>query len=356
MAIAAAPVKLGTALIVGNFLSKHGRNRSVCEDLAERLRVAGWNILTTSHKTGRIARLIDMLGACWRWRREYQAAQVDLYSGPAFFWALALGFLLRRLHKPFVITLHGGNLPAFSLKWPRFMGSLLGSASMVTAPSGYLAEALRPFCGDIEILPNAIDISAYPFRLRRKAAPTIVWLRAFHRIYQPTLAVLALADLVGEFPDIRLIMAGPDKLDGSLEATKSLAVSLGVSDRIEYTGSVAKAKVPETINRGDIFLNTSAVDNHPVTLIEAMACGSCVVTTQPGGISYLVENRVNGILVATNEGPALAEGIAGVLRNPGIAEDLSRRARQSVEAFDWACILPRWSQLLGQLVGIQSAG
>ena len=356
MEIAAAPIKLGTVLIVGNFLSGHGRNRSVCEDLAERLRDAGWHILTTSHKTGRLARLVDMLGACWRWREEYQAAQVDLYSGPAFFWALALGFLLRRLHKPFVLTLHGGNLPIFSRKWPRFMRLLLGSASRVTAPSGYLAEALRPIRGDIEILPNAIDISAYPFRLRSKVTPTIVWVRAFHQIYQPTLAVLALADLVGEFPDIRLIMAGPDKLDGSLEETKSLAASLGVSDRIEYTGSVAKVKVPECINRGDIFLNTSAVDNHPVTLIEAMACGSCVVTTRPGGIPYLVQDRVNGILVAKDEGPAVAEGMAGVLRNPVIAEDLSRRARQSVEGFDWASILPRWSSLLGQLVGIQSAG
>jgi len=356
MEIVAAPIKLGTALIVGNFLSGHGRNRSVCEDLAERLQGAGWCILTTSRKTGRVARFVDMLGACWRWRGEYQAAQVDLFSGPAFFWALALGFLLGRLRKPFVLTLHGGNLPAFGRKWPRFMRSLLGSASKVTAPSGYLAEAFRPFRGNIEILPNAIDISAYPFRLRRKATPTIVWLRAFHRIYQPTLAVLALADLVGEFPDIRLIMAGPDKLDGSLQATKSLAVSLGVSDRIEYTGSVAKVKVPECINRGDIFLNTSAVDNHPVTLIEAMACGSCVVTTRPGGIPYLVEDRVNGILVAKDEGPALAEGVAGILRNPGVAEDLSRRARQSVEAFDWAAILPRWSSLLGQLAGIQSAG
>ena len=104
---------IGTVLIVGNFLSVHGRNRSVCEDLAERLQSIGWEVLTASHQTGRVARMIDMLRACWRWRGRYHVAQVDLYSGPAFFWALALGLLLRSLHKPFVLTLHGGNLPSF---------------------------------------------------------------------------------------------------------------------------------------------------------------------------------------------------------------------------------------------------
>jgi glycosyltransferase involved in cell wall biosynthesis len=351
-----ASIKIGTALIVGNFLSSHGRNRTVCEDLADRLQSAGWDVLTTSRKTGRVPRLLDMLSACWRWRACYQVAQIDLYSGLAFFWAFALGFLLRRLHKPFVLTLHGGNLPAFSKKWPRSVRWLLQSAAAVTAPSGYLAETLRPFREDIEILPNAVDISAYPFRLRRKAKPEIVWLRAFHHIYQPTLAVVVLAELLGEFPDAHLIMAGPDKRDGSLQATQSLAISLGVSDRIEYTGGIAKAEVPACINRGDVFLNTSTVDNHPVTLIEAMACGACVVTTGPGGIPYLVRDQENGVLVAKNEGAALAEGIAGILRNPKLAESLSQAARRSVEAFDWTRILPRWSSLLGRLAGIPSAG
>lgn len=336
-------------MIAGNFLSARGRNRGVCEDLAERLRANGWRIFTTSQKTGRIARLFDMLSAAWKWRNRYQVVQIDLYSGPAFFWALALGALLRCLAKPFVLTLHGGNLPAFARNWPRLVRWLLKRAASVTAPSGYLKEALQPFRDDILVLPNAIDLSAYPFKLRTSIAPVVVWLRAFHHIYQPTLAVEAFAEVIREFPGARLILAGPDKHDGSLAAARSLADSLGVSKSVEFVGAVAKADVPAFINRGDVFLNTSAVDNHPVTLIEAMACGACIVSTQPGGIPYLLSNDVNGLLVCRNEGSELAKSIARLLHDANFAERLSRQARIAAEAFDWSEILPRWSSLLSEL-------
>ena len=124
-----------SVLLVGNFLSASAGNRGVCEDLAERLAATGWNVITTSSRTGRLARLTDMLHTVWSRRREYRVAQVDLYSGPAFFWAAAVCGLLRCLGKPYVLTLHGGNLPAFSENWRRLTQAVLGSASAVTLTS-----------------------------------------------------------------------------------------------------------------------------------------------------------------------------------------------------------------------------
>ena len=121
-------------LIAGNFLSGAGGNRGVCEDLAERLGVLGWRVVTASRYTGRVARVADILHTAWSKRRNYEVAQIDLFSGPAFFWALALGWLLGRLRKPYVLTLHGGNLPDFSNRWPRITGWLLRGAAAVTAP------------------------------------------------------------------------------------------------------------------------------------------------------------------------------------------------------------------------------
>ncbi|HEY3940820.1 MAG TPA: glycosyltransferase family 4 protein [Bryobacteraceae bacterium] len=336
----------GSVLIVGNFLSSAGRNRSVCEDLAERLSASGWTVVATSHRTGRLARLLDMLVAAWRTRKQYQVAQIDLFSGPAFFWAAAVCWLLRCLKKPYILTLHGGNLPAFSARWPRFLGALLRSAAAVTAPSGYLSEALQRFRSDILILPNAIDLPAYPFRARQTAAPRLIWLRAFHRIYQPSTAVRALALLAADFPDVRLSMAGPDKQDGSLIEARSLAEALGVAGRIDFSGRLPKAEIPLFLNQGDIFMNTSAVDNHPVTLLEAMACGACVVSTAPGGIPYLAKDRLNCLLVPTGDAQALAQGVSEILGKPKLAATLSQNARRAVEEYDWSVILPRWRELL----------
>src|SRR5690242_14260471 len=104
-------------LIVGNFLSASRASRGVCEDLATRLRSAGWCVITTSSKPGRVRRLVEMLCTAWRERRAYDIAQVDVYSGPAFVLAECVCVLLRLLRKPIVLVLHGGNLPQFAEHW-----------------------------------------------------------------------------------------------------------------------------------------------------------------------------------------------------------------------------------------------
>src|SRR4051812_4267362 len=107
----------GSILILGNFLSKAGGSRGVCEELAERLAARDWHVLTASAKRPKLLRLSDMLLTVLKHRQKYAVAQVDVFSGPAFFWAEAVCALLRRLGKPYVLTLHGGNLPEFAKRW-----------------------------------------------------------------------------------------------------------------------------------------------------------------------------------------------------------------------------------------------
>jgi glycosyltransferase involved in cell wall biosynthesis len=335
-----------SVLMIGNFLSGPGASRGVCEELRDRLSASGWNVITASSRRGRITRLLDMLQTAWRYRREYQAAQIDVFSGPAFLWAAAVGILLRLLGKPYVLTLHGGNLPVFSARWPRATRLLLGGAAAVTAPSGYLLEAMRQFRADMRLLPNAIDLSLYPFRLRHSARPRLVWVRAFHRIYDPCRAVEVLAALVPEFRDVELLMVGPDKDDGSLAAAVSLAAELGVKERIHFSGRVAKNEVADWINRGDIFLNTSLVDNNPVTILEAMACGACVVTTRAGGIPHLARHGTDALLAEPGDGREMAGLVREILRRPALASALSANARRTVESLDWRNVLPQWEGLL----------
>ena len=336
----------GSLLIVGNFLSKSIGNRSVCEDLAERLPGYGWQVSTTSHRPGRVRRLADMLLTAWLTRDGYWMAQVDLYSGPAFYWAAAVCGLLRMMNKPYILTLHGGNLPQFGRRHRWSVKKLLQSAAAVTAPSRYLFEEMREYRADIQVLPNAIALAHYPFVPRDTARPRLVWIRAFHHIYQPSLAIRVLAQLKELFPDIQLTMAGPDKGDGSLQEARAIARELGVEDRIQFLGQLPKAEIARWINTGDIFLNTSSVDNCPVTVIEAMACGACVVTTAVGGIPYLCSQDADAMLTPAGDVDAMTASVVRVLSQPGLAASLSRNARSRVELLDWSAILPRWTSLL----------
>ena len=338
-------------LLVGNFLSNSIGTRGVGEELSHRLIARGWQVITTSSRRSRPARLLEMASTCWRCRREFDVAQVEVYSGRAFLWSEAVCQILQSLNKPFVLTLHGGNLPSFVRRHPLRGCRLLESAAAVTAPSSYLLEEMRPYRHDLQLVPNGLNLQVYPFRRRSPAVPKLIWLRAFHSVYNPELAVHAVARLVQEFPSIELHMIGPDKGDGSRSRTAEAARQLGVARHIKIHGAIPKSEIPSRLCQADIFLNTTNVDNTPVTVMEAMACGLCVVTTKVGGIPYLLQHERNGLLVAPCDAEQMASAVRRVLAEPALACRLSSEGRQSVEKFDWSLILPQWEQLFKTLGG-----
>lgn len=337
-------------LFVGNYFPQPQRSRQVCEELSTRLERSGWTILRTSFVKSRPLRLADMMQATWRRRRAYQAAHVSVFSGSAFTWAEATSWLLHRAGKPFVLTLHGGALPDFARREPDRVRRLLRGATEVVAPSRYLQETMRPFRDEIRLIPNPIEIDRYEFQPRSTPAPRLVWLRAFHEIYNPELAIRVLARLVKDVPDARLCMIGADTGDGRLDATRRTAEDLGLLDRVDFVGRVPKEAVPEWLQKGDIFLNTSNVDNTPVSVMEALACGLCVVSTKVGGIPYLIDDGTHALLVPPDDPEAMASAVLRVLEDPALAARLSRQGRERVESFSWNQVLPAWQTLFQDLV------
>ena len=375
-----------TTLLIGNHLSGAGVNPSVCESLAIRLRERGWRVLTTSGKPSRAARLCDMLCTVWTARQDFDVAHVDVYSGKAFLWAEAACNLLRLIGKPYVVTLRGGDLTRFARSRQRRFSRILNGAAAVTTPSRFLFDhceatnqrisqsppstSPRLFLREhpaahqrgstdqpvnrstsaIHLIPNPIDVAAYRYRARTAPQPRLVWLRAFHRIYEPDLAVTALSELVREFPAAQLVMIGPDKGDGSLARTRRMAERRGLGQHVLFPGAAAKTALPGLLDRGDIFLNTSRVDNTPVSVLEAMAGGLCIVSTDAGGMSYLLRHEHDGLLTPCGRPAEMASAVRRLLRQPALAGQLSRNARRNAESYDWSTILPLWERLF-QTVG-----
>jgi glycosyltransferase involved in cell wall biosynthesis len=336
---------IGRVLMVGNFLNQSVNTRTASEELADHLSACGFQVLTTSSRVNKAARLADMAWTAWKLRHEYSLAQIAVFSGPAFFWAETTAALLRRLGKPYILTLHGGNLPDFARGSSTRVRNLLGSAELVTAPSRYLQEELRRYRSDIVLVPNAIDLEYYPYSVRFSARPKLVWLRAFHKIYNPSLAVRVVEILARRFEDLELVMVGREK-DGSLAAAKELVRQKGLERHVTFTGGISKRDVPGLLSAADIFINTSSTDNAPVSVIEAMACGLCVVSTDAGGMPYLLSNGQDGLVVPVDDPAAMAAAVERILTTPALAQRLSMGARQTVEPFGYHEVVGRWAHLL----------
>ncbi len=344
-----------TFLLVGNFLSSKNGSRSVGEELADRLQGKGFSVVSASRQRFRPLRFLDMLFTAWLHRKKYQVAYVEVYSGLAFIWAESVCWILNKIQKPYIVALHGGNLPVFACRWPKRVKRLLSSAPIAIAPSSYLIKEMFVYRRDIHLIPNPIEVRSYPFRLRSKPEPHLIWLRAFHNIYNPQMVPSIMAELRKVFPGIVVTMIGPDKGDGALYETQKRIEAFGLQQSIKIVKGIPKSHVPKMLELGDIFINTANIDNTPVSVIEAMASGLCVISTNVGGIPYLLEDQEDSLLVPADDVDAMVVAVKRILTEPDLAERLSGNARRKAEQFDWSVVLPQWEKLFSEVASLRTA-
>lgn len=336
-------------LFVGYFLSDFSYGRCVCEDLSEHFRECGFQVVTTSRKTNRYLRILDMVATIIRRRNDYQIASVEVYNGWAFLWAEITCQLLRLLKKPYVITLHGARMLQFARRWPLRVRRLLQHANLVTTPSKLFQNKFFSWRSDIIYLPNAIDISMYPNRLRNNPSPLLGWLRKFEKNYNPILAVKTLSLLKNDFPKIKLVMSGADFGDGSSNEVKRFIQANKLNEQLNITGFISRSQISEWFSKSDIYVNTTTVESFGIAVMEAAAAGLCIVTTNVGELAFLWKDNVEVLLVPSDNPESMAAAIRRILTEPGLATRLSANARAKAENYDWSVVLPQWEKVFEQL-------
>ncbi len=336
-------------LMIASFLAGRDGRWCYAEDLAARLAGCGFTVRKSSAISSKPFRLGDMVASALGARGGFSAGIVDVYSGQSFLWAEAAAKTLKLRGRPFVLALRGGNLPDFARRHARRVRAVLESAAAVVAPSHYLQEAFLGVRGDLGLLPNAVELELYPKAVRTAPAAKLMWLRSFHSMYNPEMAIRVLGLVRRSRPEAHLTMVGMDRGDGSRQACERLAEELGLREQVRFTGVVPKREVGRLLAEGDIFLNTTNVDNTPVSVIEAMACGLCVVSTNAGGVPYLVRNGEDGLLTDVKDVEAMAGQVLRLLEDGELSSRISRGAMEKASGFSWESVLPQWLGLLGRV-------
>lgn len=277
---------------------------------------------------------------------------VDTFSTQAFWFAYSVGKLCRLLNVPYIPVVRGGDFVRRLSDSRMKCDFLFRNSYENIVPSKYLESHFRQANYRVKYIPNFIEIRNYPFKLRENILPRLLWVRAFHKIYNPGLAVEVIGSL--NIPKVQLAMVGGDT-DGTRSEVEERISALGLGDRVTLPGRLLKNDWIKLAAHYDVFLNTTTIDNMPVSVIEAMALGLPVVSTDVGGIPYLIDNGKTGLLVPSNNPDAMVEAIQKLLTDPEYAREIAVNARKMVEEFDWESVKWMWFEVLDGIVERSSA-
>lgn len=134
------------------------------------------------------------------------------------------------------------------------------------------------------------------------------------------------------------------------QSLETMRAELRLSDRVRFLGIV---KEPSTVLRqADLFVMSSRFEGFPLALVEAMACGLPVISTDcPTGPSQIIRNDIDGILVPPDDVTALAGAMDQLMGNPAKRRRLATRAVEVVERFGTCKIMTMWDELLAHIAG-----
>lgn len=291
---------------------------------------------------------------CWvvfRFRKKSKVVLIDTYSGMAFTYAIVVAFLSKVFGVPYVPILRGGNLPDRFNKNPKISQRFIENAAHVIVPSEYLKRDMEARGWDSPVLiPNSIDIEVYPFKKREFVSPKLLWVRSFHKIYNPLMALEVLRILRDKgYRNAQLCMIGQDK-DGTMKEFKNQVRELGLQQYVEVTGRMSKNKWIEKSDSFNIFINTTNFDNTPISVMEAMALGLPVVSTNVGGIPFLLNDQETALLVKKSDTTQMVQCVIELLENPGLGNRIATQARKEVEQFSWDHVKSLWIEKLKKLL------
>jgi glycosyltransferase involved in cell wall biosynthesis len=159
--------------------------------------------------------------------------------------------------------------------------------------------------------------------------------------------VRAFAIIQQKFPKAKLTIAGDGRQRAALEA---LVRELKLQN-VEFYGLVAPDRMNNLYDEAHVFLNSSNIDNMPGSILESFASGLPVVSTNAGGIPYIVEHERTGLLVPKNDHEAMAAWAINLLESPALAESIARNAYEESPAYTWEAVRETWLAAYMELAG-----
>lgn len=244
-----------------------------------------------------------------------------------------IGFFAGRItDTAFITTCHGHYSK-------HFLSRVMGWPKIIICPSQVIArhmiEAFNVPHERIRVIARSVDLERFDFRgyVEKPKSEFIVGIVGrLTPLKGHSFFLKAMQKVVRSFPFMKIWIIGdaPADKQSYKEELEMLVRRLGLSNYVEFLGR--RKDIPELISKMNVLvLSTVTEEAFGRVILEAQAVGSAVVATRVGGVVDIIEDRVNGILVAPKDTEAMAEAVTEILRNPNLAKSLIENGRKNVE-------------------------
>ncbi len=249
--------------------------------------------------------------------------------------------------KKSVLNYHSGEAEDHLKNWPLTAVPTMKWATAIIVQSGYLQSVFSNFGLKAEIISNSINLAQFYFRERKPLQPVFLSNRLHEPLYNVACILLAFELIQRRYPESRLIVAGDGSLRPDLEA---LAFKLELKG-VEFIGRVEFDQMPALYDRADIYLNAPNLDNMPSSILESHSVGMPVVTTEAGGIPYILRHEETGLLVGLNDHIEMANAAIRLLEDQSLAEKIIQQALKECDKYSLARERRSWIGLYQSLAG-----
>jgi glycosyltransferase involved in cell wall biosynthesis len=197
-------------------------------------------------------------------------------------------------------------------------------------------------------ISNIVELDHFRFRERNPLRPVFLCSRLLEPLYNVGCVLRAFACIQRRYPEARLTIAADGPMRSELE---QLARELDLR-HTRFIGRVPFHEMPGLYDHADIYLTASDLDNMPSSITESFASGVLVVTTNAGGIPYILTHEETGLMVRCGDHEALAASAIRLLEDPELAVRLARNAAQSARRFTWSAVREDWLSVYGELASV----
>jgi glycosyltransferase involved in cell wall biosynthesis len=307
------------------------------------------------------------------WAAVFQRLASHRYDLLHTHWTLPQGFTgvlaAKPLRIPHVLTVHGGDV--FDLQGAllrSFKGFSLRHANAVTVNSTAtqtVVEKIAQSLRELHRIPMGVDVHApgkedpqvveLRRRFRKGAGPLLVFAGRLVEEKGIEDVLNALGILNSSRPDSTALIIGEGQDRQHFEQT---AKSLGISEKVFFTGWVDQENVPAHLAAADVFVGPSRkasggwVEAQGLTFIEAMIARTPVIATRTGGIEDSVKDGVTGILVDERAPEQIARAVERLIDNPPLTSRLVTAAyAKAVESFSRAASARSFAELFSRISG-----